>query len=144
MKRWILIVLLITFASPAQSLSWSYPFVVHDGNVYEVTEEEVINVGSQIGEVNRETEKMTGDYSGDASNVYPVGTAYVDIIGLPTDIAIAVETAPGQFQKAVYTQEAPYTWTDAAMNTFILITITAAIYLVGRGILRNSTYGSSV
>lgn len=141
MKSFVLIVFLTMFALPVQSVSWSYPFVVHDGNVYEVTDEEVIHVGSQIGEVNRKTEKMTSDYSGDASNIYPVGTAYMDIIGLPTDIAIAVETAPGQFQKAVYTQEQPFTWTNAAMNTFILIITMATIYLVGRGILRNSSYG---
>lgn len=81
MKRITLLCLLFIFmiSSPFQALSWAYPFVVWEGKVYEVKQEEMITdrvIGKTIGEVETKPDDMTGDYYGDASNYYPKGTKY--------------------------------------------------------------------
>ena len=45
-------------------------------------------------------------YSGDASNLYPNGTAYYEIKGTPTFTAIAVNV-DNQWVKAEYVRKAP-------------------------------------
>ncbi len=52
------------FTSSVQALSWAYPFVVWNGNVYEVKEEKVLEseIGKSIGEVKTRPNNMTGNY----------------------------------------------------------------------------------
>jgi hypothetical protein len=141
MKRSLLLFpcVLIVFAASAQALSWAYPFVVWDGNVYEVTEEKVpeSQIEKKIGEVETRPDDMTGDYYGNASNEYPIGTKYFEIKDLPADEGIAVEIAENEWQKAVFAHEAPFHWMDAVpyilLSALLLAAaIAIAIYLKKR------------
>jgi hypothetical protein len=51
---------------------------------------------------------MTGNYYGNASNSYPIGTGYYEIIGVNYDTAIAVKLGNRKWLKAVYVREAPF------------------------------------
>lgn len=119
MKRTILIVALFvfTFTSTVHALSWAYSFVVWNGNVYEVKKEKVLadQIGESIGKVKTRPNDMTGNYFGNASNVFPVGTKYFEINNISPENAIAVEVRENHWQKAVYVHEAPFHW----MNVFI-------------------------
>ena len=91
--------LVLMISSSAQAFLWAYPFVAWDGKVYEVKEEELLHkseIGKRIGKVKTQpyyfddrTETKT--YSGDASNIYPIGTPYYEIKGVSTSTAIAVK-----------------------------------------------------
>ncbi|MFJ8236787.1 hypothetical protein ACIQ34_13850 [Ureibacillus sp. NPDC094379] len=100
-------VLLLT--TTASALSWAYAFVVYNGNVYEVTDEVVSEseVKQQIGEVNSKPDDQTGDYYGDASNFFEIGSKYYGIKGTSKKEAIAVESKEGQFIKAEFRHKAP-------------------------------------
>jgi hypothetical protein len=82
MKRLTLVLFLVFFtaSSTVYALSWAYPFVVWKDNVYEVTEEALGNedIGNQIGQVKTKPNDMTGDFYGNASNTYPIGTKYYE------------------------------------------------------------------
>lgn len=80
------------------ALTWIAFFVVWEGNVYEITEEQVpaSEIRERIGEVNSEANDMTGDYYGNASNYFPVGTDYFAIDGVSTVDAVTVEVEEGQ------------------------------------------------
>lgn len=85
---------------PVKSLaSWAYTFVVWDGYVYVITNEEVNEVEKEIGHVTKYSD-MEGTYSGNFSNAYPKGTKYYSIKGTSTDEALAVEEENGQYIKA--------------------------------------------
>jgi len=123
-----LIFFLFTLASSAEALSWAYPFVVWNGNVYEVKEEEVLanQIGSKIGEVKTKPNDMTGNHYGNASNLYPKGTKYFEIKNISTEEAIAVEIETNEWKKAVFTHKAPFHWMDLVIKIlpiFILIAI---------------------
>ena len=107
MKKPILFTLLfvLTFSSNALALTWAYPFVVWEGKVYEVMQEDVLpesDIGEAIGHVETAADDMTGDYYGNASNYYEKGTAYYALKGISSDEAIAVETGEGGYVKAEY------------------------------------------
>jgi hypothetical protein len=51
---------------------------------------------------------MTGSYYGNASNAYPIGTGYYEIIGVSFDNAIAVRLENRKWLKAVYAREVPF------------------------------------
>lgn len=95
MKRTILCLLIITLLtnSSVQALSWAYPLVVWKGKVYEVTDEKVIDslIGKRVAEVKTKPNDMTGIHYGNASNHFPIGTDYFEIVGISTDAAIAVQ-----------------------------------------------------
>jgi hypothetical protein len=141
MKRPLLLFpfILIVFTASAQALSWAYPFVVWDGKVYEVTEEMVpeSQIGEEIGEVETLPNDMTGNYYGNASNAYPIGTKYFTIKDLPADKGLAVEAADQEWKKAVFAHEAPFHWMDVvpyiiSAIALIAIVIVAAIYFKRR------------
>ena len=128
----VLLLLIITTHSSAQALSWAYLFVVWNGNVYEVTEEEVIEVdiGKAIGEVKRKANDMTGSYYGDASNFYPTETKYYAINGESTESTIAVEVAENQWIKAIYVHKAPFHWMDL-LTKYIPSLILTIVVIIG-------------
>ncbi|MGD6896710.1 hypothetical protein [Bacillus infantis] len=130
MKRTLLLFpfVLIIFAASAQALSWAYPFVVWDGNVYEVTNENVPEslIGENIGEVETRPDDMTGKYYGNASNEYQIGTNYFEIMDLPTDEGIAVEIADNEWRKAVFAHEAPSHWMDLVPYVLLTLLLLAA------------------
>jgi ATP-dependent Zn protease len=139
MKRPVLffILFIIAFTSSVQALSWAYPFVVWNGNVYEVKEEKVLKskIGESIGEVKTRPNDMTGNYYGNASNDYPKGTKYFEINNISTKTAIAVQVAENQWQKAEYVHEAPFHWMDLVTKVLpflILIVIAIAIVIIIR------------
>ncbi|GAM12368.1 MULTISPECIES: hypothetical protein [Mesobacillus] len=136
MKRTLLffILFILTITSSVQALSWAYPFVVWNGNVYEVKEEKVLanEIGEKIGEVKTKPNDMTGDYYGNASNAYPKGTKYFEINNISTKNAIAVEVGDNKWQKAVYVQQAPFHWMDILtkiLPTLLLIAIVIIILI---------------
>lgn len=104
MKKVFLMALffLVSFSHSAFALDWAYPFVVWKGKMYEVTDEEVQEIGEQIGKVRRKANETTGKYFGDASNALPKGTKYYEIKGISTNEAIAVEIKPDKWMKANY------------------------------------------
>ena len=108
-----LILFLLSFSfsnSNVNALEWAYWFVVYDGKVYEVREEESVStndVGEVIGKVKTQADSHTGDYYGDASNYYEIGTRYFEIKDVSVKEAIAVEKSPNEFVKALYTYDRP-------------------------------------
>lgn len=126
MKKIVFFILfMLIFTSSAQALSWAYSFVVWNGNVYEVIEEKVVEnvIGKSIGQVKTTPNDMTGEYYGDASNVYPIGTKYYEITNVSTDKAIAVETKKDQYQKAIFIREAPFHWMDIVPFLIFIVLI---------------------
>lgn len=134
LRKIILLLLCFIFTSQwsVQALSWAYPFVVWKGNVYEVTEEKVSDIGDVIGKVKRGTNDMTGEYFGDASNMYPKGTKYYELIGVSPEKAIAVEVKENVWQKAVYVHKASKHWIENVIIvlSFVMLIIIAIIILL--------------
>ncbi|WKA56629.1 hypothetical protein [Planococcus shixiaomingii] len=93
----ILFALLLTGCS--SSKSWVSDFVVWDGYYYDISDEYVVGVGEEIGEVTKYSD-VEGTYSGNFSNHYKVGTKYFAISGIEPDEAIAIEE-DGRYRKAV-------------------------------------------
>ncbi|WP_174731609.1 hypothetical protein [Mesobacillus harenae] len=81
----------------------AYTFVVWKGNVYEVTEEEVKEVGEVFGKVKRGVNERTGEYFGNASNGFKKGTKYYEIKGVSPNSAVEDQT--NHYLKAVYAHE---------------------------------------
>ena len=106
-----LFLLFFTFTTPnVNALEWAYWFVVYDGKVYEVKEEESVStndVGEVIGKVKTQADPHTGDYYGDASNYYEIGTRYFEIKDVPVKEAISIEKGPNEYIKAIYRHDAP-------------------------------------
>ncbi|CAG9623126.1 hypothetical protein [Sutcliffiella rhizosphaerae] len=97
----LLLTLFIFHLFPSNSLatSWAYPFVVWNGYIYEVSDEYVNMVESEIGHVTRYSDMES--YSGNFSNAYKKGTKYYSIQEISTDEAIAVEVKDGKYKKAI-------------------------------------------
>lgn len=134
-KGLVLFLLLFSITnSPVTALDWAFWFVVHEGKVYEVKEEERVStndIGERIGKVNTQADDYTGDYHGDASNYYKVGTRYYKITGVPIKEAIAVETSPNEYVKAIYKHDVPI---DKKIdifnvNTWIIVGLVLIIFL---------------
>lgn len=138
MKKITLLSLLLVFmiSSSVQALSWAITFVVWEGNVYEVKHEEIIEnseIGKIIGEVKTKSDDMTGDYYGNASNFYPIGTKYYEIKGIPTSNTIAIKE-DNQWVKAVYVYKAPFHIKNVLTNPFFIFSI-VGISLIIIGLL---------
>jgi hypothetical protein len=138
----VLLLSIFTFSTSAQALSWAYSFVVWKGKVYEVKDEILVDsqIGGSIGEVETWPNEMTGEYYGNASNVYPIGTKYFKVLDLPTSSAIAVEVGQGQWLKAVYTHDAPFHWRDLfTFNLLIWLLVSIAV-IIGLHYRRKRTF----
>ncbi|TCI46069.1 hypothetical protein EVJ27_06140 [Exiguobacterium sp. SH3S2] len=110
MKRFVwMVVFLLSVSLSVHALSWAYAFVVLDGRVYEVTDEVVAeaDLGEVVGEVEALADDMTGDYYGDASNMYPIGTEYRQVEGESVEDVLAVEDGT-EWKRAEFVHEAPF------------------------------------
>jgi hypothetical protein len=97
----MLFILLTSFLFPSKSLatSWAYSFVVWEGYIYVVSDENVTEIDRVIGEVTKYSDMES--LSGNFSNIYKKGTKYYSIKGISTDEAIAIEESDGQYVKAI-------------------------------------------
>lgn len=110
MRRFMILTLFaISIALPVSALSYAYIFVVFDQNAYEVldTTLDEDSLGDVIGEVETTVNDETGRYYGNASNGYPIGTVYREVVGEPIEDVIAVEDG-SEWKRAEYRFEAPY------------------------------------
>ncbi|WP_214741802.1 MULTISPECIES: hypothetical protein [unclassified Exiguobacterium] len=110
MRRLIFLILLSVFiAIPVSALSFAYTFVVFDRNAYEVLDTTIEEdaLGDVIGKVETTVNDETGRYYGNASNGYPIGTAYREVDGESVEDVIAVEDGL-DWKRAEYRFEAPY------------------------------------
>ena len=136
MKKITLLSPLLAFmiCSSVQALSWAIIFVAWEGKIYEVKQEEIIEntkIGIIIGEVKTKPDDMTGDYYGDASNFYPIGTKYYEIRGISTSDAIAIKE-DNQWVKAVYVHKAPFHIMNILTNQYFIFSIVIiALILIG-------------
>lgn len=120
--------------STAHALQWAYPFVVWNGKVYEVMQEEIIkdsDIERIIGRVVTKPNDMTGEYYGNASNYYPRGTKYYKIKGIPTSTAIAVKEE-NKWIKADYSHKVPI----HMMNVILDFYFASAVIIVTLTIVR--------
>ena len=103
----------ISIALPVSALSYAYIFVVFDRNAYEVldTTLDEDSLGDVIGEVETTVNDETGRYYGNASNGYPIGTAYREVVGEAVEDVIAVEDG-SEWKRAEYRFRAPYHTSD--------------------------------
>lgn len=145
MKRFILLLLsmLVLVESSASALDWAYGFVIWDGKMYEVKTDQPVtseSIGERIGEVKVEADDMTGNYYGDASNSFEKGTGYYEIIGTPSDEAIAVEEENG-WVTAVYLKEAPFRVRDLLYSPWLWIALVGIFVGVSLVIVRGLKAG---
>nr|WP_198044745.1 hypothetical protein [Lysinibacillus timonensis] len=117
MKRFLMLILsiwLIIFSMPNKPLatSWAYPFVVWDGYIYVVSEEYVTGVAEEIGHVTKYSDME--QHAGNFSNSYREGTKYYAIIGVSTDVAIAIQEDTNQYRKAV--REGKYEYSNGFLR----------------------------
>ncbi|MFC3211648.1 hypothetical protein [Planomicrobium okeanokoites] len=131
MKKIIPLVLLMVFVfcGTAHALSWAYPFVVWEGRLYEVAEEDPLPqsaIAGPIGRVVTMADDMSGAYYGNASNYYPIGTVYYAIKGRDPAATIAVE-AEGEYLRADYRQESMFRFMNLLLDQRILMGIILAI-----------------
>ncbi|WP_371816652.1 hypothetical protein [Exiguobacterium sp. s59] len=82
-------------------------------NVYEVLDTTIDenSLGDVIGEVETTVNDETGRYYGNASNGYPIGTAYREVVGEAVEDVIAVEDG-SKWKRAEYRFRAPYHTSD--------------------------------
>ncbi|WP_341980644.1 hypothetical protein [Rossellomorea oryzaecorticis] len=126
----IAILHIMFFATTSSATSWAYPFVVWDGYRFEVLDEYVEEIDSEIGEVTSYSDMET--LSGNFSNEYIEGTKYYSIKGISTDEAIAVKTG-SQYKKAVRIGEYKTGIRVKEKNnlfTFVVISAAAASILI--------------
>lgn len=119
----LVLVFMVSFS--VHALSWAYGFVVWEGKVYEVKQEEVVaksKVGKVLGKVKTKPNDMTGNYYGNASNLYPIGTTYYEIKGIETFEAIAVKEE-NQWVKAVYVHKASFHMMNVLTNPFFIFSV---------------------
>ncbi|WP_101841884.1 hypothetical protein [Halobacillus sp. Marseille-P3879] len=110
------------------AVSWAYPFVVWNGGVYQVTEETVEEVGKVIGEVETKPDEE-GNYRGNASNAYEIGTKYYSISDSDPKEEIAVEDG-NQYVKAVYENKAPKSASFYIYTFFLSIAVIVSAVLI--------------
>ena len=93
----------------AASADWAFHFIVFDGAIYKLLEEQPANlrVGSQIGEIQQFSDHEAIAERGVVfSNKFPAGSKIYAIEGVPVEKAIAVEAESGAFRQLAY--ESPY------------------------------------
>ncbi|MGP4041843.1 hypothetical protein ACTWP4_18360 [Gracilibacillus sp. D59] len=131
MKK-ICISMLLLFLIPTTlyALTWDYSFVVLDGRVYQVTDEQIDQslIGKYIGKVTTQADDYTGKYYGNASNHYPVGTEYFEIEGTDIGDAIAVDEQ-GTHVKAVFAHRVPLHWRNIIYYLIPIFFLTGLIII---------------
>ena len=122
MKKILILSLFLLIAPPVHALSWSTSFVVWDGLVYEIKLEEHVEeskIGRNIGKVETKPDQYIGEYEGNASNHYPIGTKYYTIKGISTSKSIAVQES-SEGIRADFIHEAPFHIKDVLKSSFFL------------------------
>ncbi len=140
MRRFMILTLFaISIALPVSALSWAYTFVVFDRNAYEVLDTIIDedSLGDVIGEVETTVNDETGRYYGNASNGYPIGTAYREVVGEPVEDVIAVEDG-SEWKRAEYRFEAPYHTRDF-VTFFGYILLVLGIVMVSWTLFKRSS-----
>ncbi|MFC4403220.1 hypothetical protein [Gracilibacillus xinjiangensis] len=134
MMREIIVIIILLFVHPLiiQGVEEVFPFVVLDGKVYRVLEEQVEGneIGREIGEVTTLPD-AGGQYYGNASNKYPVGTKYYQV--KQTDIFDAISVFDGeQYLKAVFTKNVPFHWKNLFIHSipYLFLLSLVVIYVV--------------
>ena len=133
----LLFVIMSSFS--VQALTWAINFVVWEGKVYEVKQEDVIEndkIGKVLGEVKTQPDGNSGDYHGNASNIYPIGTKYYEIKGISTSSAIAVKEND-YWVKCVYVHKAPFHIMNILTNPFFIFSIVIIALILLGVIFRN-------
>lgn len=105
MKKFIIVILAIVALMPMRSMNadWAYSFVVYSGDIYEISDDELIpsnEIVKKIGQVTRYSDHE-GTYSGNFSNIYPKGTPYYSIKNIDPKEIIAIKTHEAEFVKAI-------------------------------------------
>jgi len=104
MKKSIFIFLIIFALMPLQAVSadWASSFVVYSNDIYEITDEPILPnvIEKKIGHVTHYSDEE-GTYRGNFSNTFPKGTAYYSIKNTNAKVAIAIETKPDTYVKAM-------------------------------------------
>ena len=129
------------------SADWGYPFVVHSGKVYILTDTVVASgqIGRSIGQVTRYSDRE-GTYSGNFSNAFPEGTRYYSIAGMEEQERIAVQSEEGRYLMAEYKGEYEESFSDKlwqsrdwllAATVAIVLALVAGIWTQRRRIGRN-------
>ena len=144
-NRTILTVLILSniFSSSVQALSWHSEFVVWNDKVYEMKEEmmEDGEIGEYIGKVDSEADDYTGNYDGNASSVYPIGTEYYEIKNLSSDQAIAVEIGNQQWKKAEYIYDTPFRSKDL-IGRYFPYTLVGKLLTIGLVFMYRKSHSS--
>ncbi|WP_404407125.1 hypothetical protein [Jeotgalibacillus malaysiensis] len=93
-----IMVLFFSLPQDIYATSWAYSFVVWEGYVYQVTDEEVERIEEEIGKVTAfsDMDQLPGNFS----NAYREGTKYFSIEGTDPSEAIAVEISEDLYVKA--------------------------------------------
>lgn len=101
LAAWLFALIVLTGCSNISSSSadWVSAFVVWDDYIYRVSEEYILEVDEEIGNVTAYSDREA-IYSGNFSNTYEKGTKYFAITGTSTGEAIAIEEG-GKYRKAV-------------------------------------------
>lgn len=83
------------------SADWAYWFVVWNGDVYEILEEEIKPdiIDKEIGEVKQYSD-VEGIYGNGFSNKYPAGTKLFSVKGIERSDYIAIQIEGGIYIKA--------------------------------------------
>lgn len=105
MKKFIIVILAIVALMPLHAVSadWAGSFVVYSGDIYEISDDELIPsevIDKKIGQVTQYSDHE-GTYSGNFSNIYPKGTSYYSIKNIDPKEIIAIKTHEAEFVKAI-------------------------------------------
>jgi hypothetical protein len=83
------------------SASWvTNRMIKFEDRIYVGSEEKVESVDEKLGEIEHFLSEETLHEPNGSSNFYKEGTALYQIKGVPMELGIAVEAAPGQYVKA--------------------------------------------
>ncbi|GAM12452.1 hypothetical protein [Mesobacillus selenatarsenatis] len=125
----VFLIVLTSFSSgKPMATSWAYSFVVWDGYIYVISNENVTEVDSEIGQVSRYSDME--QYSGNFSNAYKKGTKYYSIEGIGTDDAIAIGESDGQYIKAYREGEYEFDGKQGILNIFILSILCILVVII--------------
>lgn len=99
----LLVFIMVIFAAiqfPQKSLAtdWAYQFVVWEGTIYIVSDEQVTDVDEVIGQVTKYSDMK--QYGGNFSNTFQKGTKYYSVKGVDPNKAIAVQLDKHVYVKA--------------------------------------------
>ncbi|MFD0712343.1 hypothetical protein [Paenibacillus sp. GCM10027626] len=134
----LMLIAMVLFMSGAVHADWAHAFVVYDGNIYVISEEQVDpgKIGSKLGEVTRYSDRE-GTYSGNFSNTYPKGTEYYEINETKEKDAIAIKEKAGTYRKALYNGKYAgnrYDWQQVLVFSLLLFVL---LFTVSAVIIRS-------